>query len=113
MTPGKAVLVIVGVLVLAGVWALVRRYKRTNLTFDTITQVAVAPEAELPPVVLIPDGFTCQGCFENDALPNRVWCAVCSERVANFPSEPIERGGLEGCISRHPAGKQRKTGADQ
>lgn len=113
MTPGKAVLVIVGVLILAGVWALVRRYKRANLMFDTITQVAVTPEAELPPVVLLPDGFTCLRCYENPALPDRIWCTVCAPIVDGLPAEPIERGGLEGCISRHPAGKQRKTGGDQ
>lgn len=43
-------------------------------------------------LTFLPDGFPCLGCYETGALPGRVWCAVCSERVANFPSEPIERG---------------------
>lgn len=50
------------------------------------------PAVSKPHLVIVPDGFTCLGCYEADALPDRVWCATCSERASNFPSEPIERG---------------------
>lgn len=56
-------------------------------------------------VVVLPATFTCLRCEENPALPAGLWCAVCTRIVDALPSEPIERGGLEGCISRHPAGK--------
>jgi hypothetical protein len=37
---------------------------------------------------------------------------VCAPIVDALPAEPVD-GGLEGCISRHPADKQRTTGADR
>jgi hypothetical protein len=63
-------------------------------------------------VVVLPATFTCLRCMENPALADRIWCAVCAPIVDALPAEPID-GGLEGCISRHPAGKGRKTGSDQ
>ena len=46
-------------------------------------------------MVLLPDGFTCLRCFENPALPEKVWCEVCAPIVQLLPAEPIERGGLQ------------------
>lgn len=63
-------------------------------------------------VVVLPATFTCLRCGENPALADRIWCAVCAPIVDALPAEPVD-GGLEGCTSRHPAGKGRKTGADQ
>lgn len=56
-------------------------------------------------VVFLPATFTCLSCEENPALPAGLWCAVCARIVDSIPAEPID-GGLEGCIARHPAGKQ-------
>jgi hypothetical protein len=63
-------------------------------------------------VVFLPATFTCLRCEENPALPDKLWCAVCARIVDTIPAEPID-GGLEGSISRHPAGKGRKTGGDR
>lgn len=82
--------------------AIVKPHEPITKPLDTIIDLGTADdlafdEAEhvkalAPKLVFVPDGFTCLGCHETDALPDSVWCAVCSERVASFPSEPIERG---------------------
>jgi hypothetical protein len=116
VTPGKAVLFTVVLLALLAGWALVRRYQKAHETFATLTADETDHTVQLSdrlPVVLLPDGFTCLRCEENPALLDRIWCAVCARIVDTLPSEPIDRGGLEGCISRHPAGNQRKTGGHQ
>lgn len=59
-----------------------------------------------PPLVVLPAGFTCLRCEENPALEDRLWCAVCAPIIDALPAEPID-GGLDGCISRHPAATQR------
>lgn len=63
-----------------------------------------------PTVVILPADLDCLRCEKKPALPTRPWCVDCAPIVDSLPPEPIDRGGLEGCISRHPAGKQRKTG---
>lgn len=107
MTAGKAVLFTVVLLALLGVWALVRRSSDARSMFDTIADGYTPPPAAdtSPPVVFLPDGFTCLRCEENPALPTGLWCAVCDLIVDAFPAEPIDRHGL--------AGKQRKTGGDR
>lgn len=65
---------------------------RSLFAIDEAThEVTVAPPHRL---TVVPDGFTCLRCDENPALPERVWCAVCAPIVAQYPAEPIERGGL-------------------
>ena len=63
--------------------------------FDTDERDHEVRLAAVPPVVLLPDGFTCLRCFENPALPEKVWCEVCAPIVQLLPAEPIERGGLQ------------------
>lgn len=66
-----------------------------------------AAQDHTPPApVFLPANLTCFRCMENPALPTGLWCAVCAPIVDALPAEPID-GGLEGCISRHPAGKKR------
>lgn len=89
-------------LIPVGIRRAVRRFKQAQATFDTIIDLGTADdlafdEAEhvkalAPKLTSVPDGLTCLGCHETDALLDSIWCAVCSERVRNFPSEPIERG---------------------
>lgn len=118
MTPAEAVVFTVVLLALLGVCALaralVRRYERVRDTFDTVA-ADEAPEwaVDLPTLVVLPDGFTCLRREENPALPDRLWCAVCTPIVDAHPAEPVDRDDLEASIARHPAGKQRKTGGDQ
>jgi hypothetical protein len=111
MTPGQAVLFTVVLLALLGVWALVRRSATARNVFDTVIAEDYTPPSasDTPPPapVVLPDGFTCLSCEENPALPDRVWCAVCAPVSDALPAEPIGRGGLEGSIARHPAGKQK------
>ena len=64
--------------------------------FDTLTADATDHEAQLASAesleLLHADGFTCLRCYENPALPDKIWCAVCLPVVDSYPSEPIERG---------------------
>lgn len=102
-------------LVLIGVWALARRMQEARDMFDTDIADTPPSVSDTPPpaVVILPDGFTCLRCEENPALPTGLWCAVCDLIVDAFPAEPIDRRDLDRSISRHPAGKQRKTGGDK
>ena len=97
MTPGKAVLFTVVLLLMLGVWALVRRSGEARDMFDTLTADETAHEVQLadrPTVVVLPDGFTCLRCEENPAMPDKLWCTVCAPIVDALPAEPIERGAL-------------------
>jgi len=110
MSPAAIALAVV-FLIAAAVVAFVLRYKAVRDTFDLTSDERWHEQALADlPVEFIPDGFTCLRCEENPALPEKVWCAVCAPIVDRYPAEPIERGALEACIARHPAGKQRKTG---
>ena len=114
MSAGQAALFAATLLLLLGVLALVRRYQRAQDVFDTVTSAA-APEwaVDLPTLVVLPDGFTCLRCEENPAVPDRIWCAVCAPVIDALPAEPIDHGGLDGSIARHPAGKQLRSGEDR
>lgn len=94
--------------------AMLRRAREAREVFEVLTEAeATGEHAHLtlvPDVEFIPDGFTCLRCYENPALPEKVWCAVCTPIVDSFPAEPIEHAALAACIARHPADKQRKTG---
>lgn len=99
MRPAIALAVLTAAWLLpVAVRAMLRRARVAREVFEVLTEAeATGEHAHLtlvPDVEFIPDGFTCLGCYENDALPNSVWCAVCGERVRDFPSEPIERSGL-------------------
>lgn len=59
-----------------------------------------------PPVVILPEVFTCLRCEKKPALWERLWCIDCAPIVDALPAEPID-SELEACIARHPAGKQR------
>lgn len=78
--------------------AMVRRARVAREVFEVLTEAeATGEHAHLtlvPALEFIPDGFTCLGCEENPALPEKVWCAVCTPIVDSFPAEPIERGSL-------------------
>jgi len=112
VTAGKAVLFTAVLLAALGVWALVRRSQQVRGLYDLTVDEAAHEQALASQVVLLPDGFTCLRCYENPALPDRVWCAVCAPIVDALPAEPIDRS-LDATIARHPAGKQRKTGGDR
>lgn len=109
MSAGKVLLFAVVLLALLGGWALarfaVRRFKTAQSMFDTAID-------DLPAPVILPETFTCLRCEENPALPGKLWCTVCTAIVDEYPAEPIDHD-LEDCISRHPAGKQHKTGGDR
>lgn len=101
---GLIVAAIVAVVAAVAVRATVRRFKAAQGTFDQLVdsteadRIVIADEQEhvtaLSALTFVPDGFTCLRCEENPALPERVWCAVCAPIVAQYPAEPIERGGL-------------------
>lgn len=86
MTPGKAVLFTVVLLLVLGAWALVRRYQETSDMFDMLAADQADHEVRLS---------TCRRCEENPALAGRAWCAVCAPIVDALDAEPIERGGLQ------------------
>ena len=65
-----------------------------------------------PTVVILPDGMDCLRCEKKPARPDRIWCVECAVIVDALPAEPVDTD-LEACIARHPAGKQRKIGADR
>jgi len=113
----QAVLFTATLLVILGIWALVRHAQKTRDSFDMLIADDHTPPSvsDTPPpaVVLLPDGFTCLRCMENPALPDRIWCTVCAPIIDALPAEPCDHGGIQGSIARHPAGKQRKTGGDQ
>lgn len=94
-----AILIIAAVVSVAAVgFVVVQAGKQWNreLTslFSADEAAHVVTLAPTPKVTFVPDGFTCLRCYENPALPERVWCAVCAPVVAQYPAEPIERGGL-------------------
>lgn len=110
MTALIAALAVAAIAVPFVVVGLIYRFKTARDTFDILVPPPHEPIVDLgsaddlafdeaehikalaPKLTVVPDGFTCLGCHETDALPDSIWCAVCSERVRNFPSEPIERG---------------------
>jgi rubrerythrin len=92
--------IVIAVLLLAlAVLALVERYKNARDSYDLMAADEADHEVRLAEparhLTVVPDGFTCQRCGENPAMPApSVWCAVCAPIVDQYPSEPIERGSL-------------------
>lgn len=97
MTAEKAVLFAVVLLALLAGWALarfaVRRFKTAQSMFDMVTAEPAHPTYATH-LSLVPAGFTCMECGENPALPDSIFCIVCSPVPYHLLSaEPIERGG--------------------